>query len=55
MNWDQTGIQIVPSFAWTIAREGASHDYIEIIGTKDKHQITAMFCCTIQGDFLPVH
>jgi len=25
-----------------------------MIGTKDKRQITAMFCCTIQGDFIPV-
>ena len=34
-----------------MAREGAS--YIEMIGTKDKWQ-TAVFCCTIQGDFPPV-
>ena len=27
---------------------------IELVGIKDKRQITAVFCCTIQGDFLPV-
>ena len=52
LNWDQTGIRIVPSSTWTMAREGASR--IEMIGIKDKRQITAVFCCTIQGDFLPV-
>ena len=25
-----------------------------MVGAKDKHQITAVFCCTLQGDFLPV-
>ena len=32
-------------------REGVSH--IEMVGVKDKHLITAMFCCTLLGDFLP--
>ena len=27
---------------------------IEMVGAKDKCQITAVFCCTLQGDFLPV-
>jgi len=35
-----------------MAREGASR--IEMIGTKDKCQITAVFCCKIKGSFLPV-
>ena len=52
LNWDQTGIQIVPSSTWTMEREGVSR--IEMIGAKDKRQITAVFCCTLQGDFLPI-
>ena len=27
---------------------------VEIVGLKDKHQITAVFCGTILGDFLPL-
>ena len=52
LNWDQTGIRIVPSSTWTMDREGVSH--IEMIGAKDKRQITAVFGCTLLGDFLPV-
>ena len=53
LNWDQTGIQVVPSSTWTMEREGVSR--IEMVGAKDKRQITAaVFCCTLQGDFLPV-
>ena len=52
LNWDQTGIWIVPSSTWTMDREGVSH--IEMVGTKDKRQITAVFCCTLQSDFPPV-
>ena len=52
LNWDQTGIRIVPSSSWTMDREGVSR--IEMVDAKDKRQITAVFCCTLQGDFLPV-
>ena len=51
-NWDQTGMNIVPSSSWTIEEKGSKR--IELVGIKDKRQITAVFCCTIQGDFLPV-
>ena len=37
LNWDQTGIQIVPSSTWTMERRGVSH--IEIVGAKDKRQM----------------
>ena len=33
-------------------REGTGR--VEMVGVKDKHQITALFCCTLQGDFLPM-
>lgn len=52
LNWDQTGILIVPSSIWTMDREGVSH--IEMVVAKEKRQIIVVFCCTLQGDFLPV-
>ncbi len=52
LNWDQTGIKILPCSTWTIDRRGAKR--VEMIGVNDKHQITAIFCGTLLGDFLPV-
>ena len=51
-NWDQTGIHIVPSSSWTMDKRGVKR--VEIIGANDKRQITAIFCGTIMGDFLPI-
>ena len=47
LNWDQTGIKIVPSTTWTMNQRGVK-------GVNDKRQITAVFCCSLVGDFLPV-
>ena len=52
LNWDQTGIKIVPCSTWTMNQQGASR--VEMVGTNDKRQITAVFCGTLTGDFLPV-
>lgn len=52
LNWDQTGIMIVPSSSWTMHERGATR--VELTGLKDKRQITAVFCGSIQGDFLPI-
>ena len=41
INWDQTGIHIVPVSQWTMAEEGSKR--IEITGLDDKRQITGMF------------
>jgi len=49
---EKTDNRIVPSSTCTMAHEGAS--CIEMVGTKDKRQITAVLCGTIQEDFLPV-
>ncbi len=49
INWDQTGIRIVPSSSWTMALCGSKR--VEI---KAKRQITALFCGNILGDFLPI-
>ena len=52
LNWDQTGIKIVPIDIWTMDVRGSKQ--VELIGLKDKRQITAVFCGTLVGDFLPV-
>ena len=48
-NWDHTGISIVPS--WTMELKGSKR--VEIVGINDKRQITAVFCGTAKGHFLP--
>ena len=52
LNWDQTGIRLVPSSSWTM--EQRSVNRVEMVGQNDKRQITAVFCGSLQGDFLPV-
>lgn len=52
LNWDQTGIKIMPCSTWTMDQQGAKR--VELFGVNDKHQITAVFCGTLLGDFLPV-
>ena len=52
LNWDQTGIRIVPSCNWTMEVQGAKR--VEIIGVGDEWQITAIFCGSLTGDFLPL-
>ena len=52
LNWDQTGIKIVPIDTWTMELRGFK--CVELIGLQDKRQITAVFCGTLVGDFLPV-
>ena len=41
INWDHIGIHYVPVSNWTMAKEGSKR--IEIVGTEDKRQITAVF------------
>ena len=52
MNWDQTGIKLVPSSNWTMEKIGTQR--VEIVGVNDKQQKTAVFCGTLTGDFLPI-
>ena len=40
----------LPRFGLWISKEKR----VEMIGLKDKRQITAVFCATIQGDFFPI-
>ena len=51
INWDQTGLNYVPVSQQTMAKEEAKR--VEIDGKDDKHQITAVFGCSMSGDFLP--
>ena len=52
LNWDQTGIKLVPSSVWTMERQGEKR--VEMVGINDKRQITAVFCGTMLGEFLPI-
>ena len=51
LNWDHTGISIVPGSSWTMELKGTKR--VEITGMGDKRQITAVFCGTASGYFLP--
>ena len=52
LNWDQTAMKIVPSTTWTMERRGTKR--VEIAACNDKRQITAVFACSLRGDFLPI-
>ena len=52
LNWDQTGIKLVPTTSWTMNEVGARR--VELIGSSDKQQITAVFCGSLVGRFLPI-
>ncbi len=52
INWDQTGIKLVPSSTWTMEKKGERR--VEMVGVNDKRQITAIFCGNALGDFLPI-
>ena len=52
INWDQTGMHYVPVSSWTMAKERSKR--VEICGVDDKRQITAVFACSMTGDFLPM-
>ena len=41
LNWDQTGINIVPSSTWSMDCQGSK--LVKIAGAHDKRQITAVF------------
>ena len=53
LNWDQTGIKLVPCSSWTMEKQGEKR--VEMVGVNDKRQITVVFRGTFLGDFLPVH
>ena len=52
LNFDQTGLNYVPVTHWTMEKEGAKR--VEVFAKDDKRQITAVFCGSMTGDFLPI-
>ena len=51
INWDQTGLSIVPTGDWTMEKEGAK--IVPIAHSDDKRQLTAVLAITAAGDYLP--
>ena len=51
MNWNHTGVNIVPGAQWTTEEKGTKR--IECAGADDKHQITVVICATASGIFVP--
>ena len=52
VNWDQTGVNYVPTSSWTMEEEGSKR--IELIGKDDKRQITVLFAGSLSGELLPI-
>lgn len=51
VNWDQTGLNMVPVSQWTLEKEGEKQ--VPIYGLDDKRQITALLAISAAGDCLP--
>ena len=51
INFDQTGLNIVPSSDWTMEAKGAKR--VEAVGKDDKRQLTAVLAGSLTGDLLP--
>uniref|UniRef100_A0A914VVG8 DDE-1 domain-containing protein n=1 Tax=Plectus sambesii TaxID=2011161 RepID=A0A914VVG8_9BILA len=51
VNFDQTGISIVPTSSYTVEKEGARQ--VPVIGKDDKRQITVVFAVSLAGELLP--
>jgi hypothetical protein len=51
INFDQTGLKIVPVSNWTLAAEGSKQ--VPIVGIEDKREITALLGSTAAGQLIP--
>ena len=51
INWDQTGVNVVPSSQWTQEERGSTR--VEIARAGDKQQITVTLAGTLSGELLP--
>ena len=49
LNWDHTGINIIPGSAWTMDQKGLLH--VELLTLDDKWQITAVVCGSLSATF----
>ena len=50
INWDQTGLSIVPAGDWTMEMKGTQ--IVPIAHSNDKRQLTAVLAITTSGDYL---
>uniref|UniRef100_A0A1X7T022 DDE-1 domain-containing protein n=1 Tax=Amphimedon queenslandica TaxID=400682 RepID=A0A1X7T022_AMPQE len=50
-NWDQTGLQLVPTGRWTMNQSGEK--MIPIAHSDNKRQVTAVLAASLTGEFLP--
>ena len=51
INWDQTGLRIVPTGEWTMNLSGDK--IVPVVGGDDKQEITAVLAATATGKYLP--
>ena len=51
INWDQTGVKMVPTSCWTMNVVGATR--VEVYGLSDKRMITLVLCGSAVGEFFP--
>ncbi len=51
LNWDQTGISMIPDNKFTLAPKGCKD--VAVIGQDDKRQITVGVTCSLTGELLP--
>ena len=52
LNWDHTGINLVPGSQWTMEAKGSKR--VEAVGVSDKRQITTVLCAALSGELLPL-
>ena len=52
VNWDQTGIILVPAASRTYEKRG--EDRVVVLGAEEKRQITAVLASSMDGDMLPL-
>lgn len=51
INWDQTGVKLVPVSSWTMAESGSKQ--IPVVAKDDKREITVVLAATASGTLLP--
>ena len=51
VNFDQTGINIIPSSDWTMDNQGTKQ--VKVTGLGDKRQVTLVLACAMDGELLP--
>ena len=52
INWDQTGLNVVPTCSWTMEEQGSQR--VETAGLGDKRKITATFAVAMSGAVLAI-